>query len=157
MNKYGSNFPLRLTWNVPNSDKERPLLRSNVSADTSVLPADATTIIIFGCCKAFKICFCLVLQKFFTSLSVRPGRQLAILAHLLPSFACISSTNLSSEENLHPLLHDPKKERLKNSITQHIWKYRGRHCWLAMHSTLDLRFHPQFIGCKALTAVSPLS
>jgi hypothetical protein len=26
-----------------------------------------------------------------------------------------------------------------------------------MHSTLDLRFHPQFIGCKALTAVSPLS
>jgi hypothetical protein len=63
-------------------------------------------------------CFCLVLQKFFTSLSVRPGRQLAILAHLLPSFACISTTNLSSsEENLHPLLHDPKKERLKNSIT----------------------------------------
>lgn len=48
--------------------------------------------------------FCLVLQKFFTSLSVLPGKYEAIVAHLFPNVACNSSTTLSSSAvNLHPL------------------------------------------------------
>lgn len=48
--------------------------------------------------------FCLVLQKFFTSLSVLPGRYEAIVAHLFPNLPCKSITTLSSStENLHPL------------------------------------------------------
>jgi len=55
-------------------------------------------------CKILASLFCLLLQKFFTSLSVLPGKYVAILAHLFPNSACKSITTLSSSaENLHPL------------------------------------------------------
>lgn len=75
--KLGEKARLHM-WNALKSHREGSLLRSDLSADASVLPDG-----ILGCCSALRMCFCLVLQKFLTSLSVRPERQLAILAHLL--------------------------------------------------------------------------
>lgn len=55
-------------------------------------------------CRILANLFCLLLQKFFTSLSVLPVKKDAILAHLFPNCACNSITILSSSsENLQPL------------------------------------------------------
>ena len=68
-----------------------------------------------GVCKILANLFCLLLQKFFTSLSVLPGKYVAILAHLFPNSACNSITILSSSaENFTPLLlQEPKTKKLK--------------------------------------------
>lgn len=78
-----------------------------------------------GICSILASFFCLVLQKFFTSLSVLPGKYVAILAHLLPNLACSSITTLSSSgENLHPLLAGQRQSnnmRVKVIQANYIW------------------------------------
>ena len=69
-----------------------------------------------GVCKILANLFCLLLQKFFTSLSVLPGKYVAILAHLFPNCACNSITSLSSsDENLHPLGKIRTKKKKKKT------------------------------------------
>ena len=59
-----------------------------------------------GVCKILANLFCLLLQKFLTSLSVLPGKYVAIFAHLFPNCAWRSITILSSSaENFTPLLN----------------------------------------------------
>lgn len=67
-----------------------------------------------GVCKILANLFCLLLQKFFTSLSVLPGKYVAILAHLFPNCACNSITILSSSaENFTPLLLQRAKKKIQ--------------------------------------------
>lgn len=76
-------------------------------------------------CKVLSNLFLLLLQKFFTSLSVLPGKYVAIFAHLFPNSACNSITTLSSStENLQPL--PLKNHTLQNLLTK--TKQTKPHC-----------------------------
>eukprot|EP00966_Prymnesium_polylepis_P207761 4812691-Prymnesium_polylepis.1 len=73
-------------------------------------------------------------QEFFIELSVRPGRDLAISAHLLPSSACFEITSASSSALHAPLL-----------IAGSSWLcHRSRHCLpLRPGSALAISAHLQ--------------
>lgn len=76
--------------------------------------------------------FCLVLQKFFTSLSVLPCKYEAIVAHLFPNIACNSKTTFSSSAvNFHPLQKNNQIKLLKfglgsNSLYKYLKRREGR-------------------------------
>mmetsp|Transcript_39608 Transcript_39608/g.92588 ORF Transcript_39608/g.92588 Transcript_39608/m.92588 type:complete len:264 (-) Transcript_39608:108-899(-) len=68
------------------------------------------------CCRMIRLQ--VEYQRFFTELSLRPGSDLAISAHLVPSFACISKMIMSSCG-----VHEPFF-----SVGSRLLHQRSRHC-----------------------------